>query len=157
MKAVFGAVLLMVLGSAEAVHHKKHHHHHKFGPFHGRISAEHDLIALQGDDKPPPEIPGGHSDMRYLSKWRKPWPQGAVDNAANDEDVLNMRGSGRKAKEEKPVITYPWTLDSDIIDSQQHLEDVQGIVEHEMPKHIYWDRGYEMLNRGSKAIKSWYL
>merc|ERR1719240_2043409 len=98
MKAVFGAVLLMVLGTAEAVHHKKHHHHHKFGPFHGRISAEHDLIALQGDDKPPPEIPGGHSDMRYLSKWRKPWPQGAVDNAANDEDVLNMRGSGRKAR-----------------------------------------------------------
>ena len=74
MKAVFGAVLLMVLGSAEAVHHKKHHHkHQKFAPFHGRVSAEHDLVALQ-DDKPPPEIPGGHVDMRYLSKWRKPWP-----------------------------------------------------------------------------------
>ena len=130
MKAIFGAVLLALFGSAEAVNHRRHHHHHKLKPFHGRMAAEHDLVALRGDDKPPPEVPGGLSDGRFISHWRKPWPEGAVDNSWNDEDVLHLKGKGRKAKDPPPVYHYPWTLDADIVDSQRHLDDVETGLEH---------------------------
>ena len=133
MKGLFGVVLLMALGDSEAIQ-RKHHHHHRdqdFAPFHGRIAAEHDLlIGLQGDDKPPPEVPGGLSDDRYISKWRMDWPHGAVDNSVDDENVLNLKGKKRTAKDPPPVFTYPWTLDADIVDSQKHLDDVEGVLEH---------------------------
>ena len=146
----------MALGSTEAIQ-KKHHHHMEFAPFHGQVAAEHDmLLALQGDDKPPPDQQGGLVDDRYTAHWRKPWPQG-IDNSVNDEDVLNLKGKKRTAKDKPEVFTYPWTLDSDIVDSQKHLDDVQGELEHEMDKVVYQDRGYKVLNRGYKAIKSWYL
>lgn len=75
----------------------------------------------------------------------------------DDENVLHLKGKGRKEKEPKPVITYPWTLDSEIVDSQRHLTDVEGVLEHEMDKKVYVDRGYNVLNRGAKAIKSVWL
>lgn len=74
MKAILGSAIAMLLlaGNVEAIHHKRHY---KFAPFHGKYAAYHDaLIALQDDDKPPPEIPGGLSDDRYTSEWRKEWP-----------------------------------------------------------------------------------
>ena len=110
--------------------------HHNFAPFHGDYVKEHDELIALGED-PPPEVPGGHSDGRYTSKWRFEWPQGVTDNAKNDEDVLNLKGHGRKKKKEKDVYTYPWTLDSDIVDSQKHLSDVEGILEKPLDLKIY--------------------
>ena len=152
MKAIYG---LLLMASSTVAARK---HHYQFSSFHGNYAAEHDaLVALQGDDKPPPEVPGGLSDSRYISHWRKDWPEGVTDASQNDEDVLHLKGKGRKYKEPKDKITYPWTLDSDIIDSQRHLEDVQGKLEHTMDERVYRDRGYAVLNRGYKAIKSTYL
>ena len=74
MKAIFGVALLMLVGTTNA---RKHYH---FESFHGNYAAEHDaLVALQGDEKPPPEVPGGLSDSRYISKWRFDWPEGVTD------------------------------------------------------------------------------
>ena len=143
----------MALGCTEGIQRKIE----KFASFHGNYAAEHDmLVALQGDDKPPPEVPGGLSDGRYISNWRKDWPQG-IDNAKNDEDVLNLKGKPRKQKDKPDVFTYPWTLDADIVDSQKHTEDVEGVLDHTMDKEAYRDRAYRILNRGYKQIKSWYL
>ena len=115
------------------------------------------MLQVMGDDDPPPEVPGGLSDSRYISKWRLDWPHGGVDNSVNDEDVLNLKGKKRTAKEKPPVYTYPWTLDSDIVDSQKHLGDVEDILDKKLETHVYEDRGYRTLNSGDRAIKSWYL
>ena len=58
------------------------------------------------------------------SHWKKPWPQGDTDDGTNDEDVLNMTWDDKK-KKKKDKLTYPWTLDSEIVDSQKHLEDIE--------------------------------
>ena len=71
--------------------------------------------------------------------------------------MLHLKGKGRKAKEPKPVYTYPWTLDADIVDSQRHLNDVEGVLEHQMDKRVFVDRGFNVLNRGARAIKSVWL
>ena len=55
------------------------------------------------------------------SHWQKNWPQGDTDDGTNDEDVMNMSGKDLK-KKKKDAVTYPWKLDSDIVDSQNHLE-----------------------------------
>ena len=55
------------------------------------------------------------------SHWKKNWPQGDTDDGTNDEDVMNMSGKDLK-KKKKDAVTYPWKLDSDIVDSQNHLE-----------------------------------
>ena len=94
--------LALIAGEAEA---RRHHHHVAGVTFLGGIEPE-DLMQEQP------------------SHWRKVWPQGLTDAGDDDENVLNLKGEPRKFKEPPPVITYPWTLDSDIVDSQSHLEDV---------------------------------
>ena len=107
-------------------------------------------------EDPLPEIPGGEVDDRTKSTWRYPWPKG-IDNADNDEDVLNMKGRKRKYKKPPAEIKYEWRLDDDILDSQKHTEDVEGLLDKKYEPKGYRDRAYEILNSGVKAIKSTYL
>ena len=62
------------------------------------------------------------SSLQKGAHWRKPWPYG-IDNGDDDEDVLNMGGIGRTKKVRPPPVkyTYPFTIDSDVIDTQRHL------------------------------------
>ena len=106
---------------------------------------------------PPPEVPGGHADGDYLSRWRKPWPYGPTDSGDNDEDVLHLDSKRRHDKKEKDVIKYEWTLDSDIVDSWKHLGYIEKLKDKQLDYKSYWDRGYEILNSGDRAIKSYYI
>ena len=74
------------------------------------------------DEKPPPDQPGGLSDSRYTSHWRKSWPQG-VDNSDGDADILDRfnKPDPRKIKEKK-VEKYPWEYDKDVIDTGKSIE-----------------------------------
>ena len=62
------------------------------------------------------------TSLQQGAHWRKPWPYG-IDNGDDDEDVLNMGGNGRTKKGRPPPVkyTYPFTIDSDVIDTQRHL------------------------------------
>ena len=157
MKVNIVSAVVLLATSTEAIQH------YKFAEFHGQYEKAHDeLVALEDPFlysppvDPAPEIPGGESDDRYKSLWRNKWPQG-IDNAANDEDVLNMKGLGRKYKKPSPELKYEYKLDSDIIDSQKHTDDVEELLEKKFEKKDFRDRAYNILNYGSKAIKSWYL
>ena len=85
------------------------------------VSVEATKLTQQGVDK---------DDLmqNQASHWRKRWPQGDTDDGDDDDLVLNMKGKGRKYKDPPDVYTYPWRLDDDIVDSQKHLEDTQGLL-----------------------------
>merc|ERR1711998_194984 len=61
------------------------------------------------------------------SHWRKPWPEGATDNADGDAEVMWMF-LNKKKKEPKPKIVYPWNYDEDVIETKKSLETAEGIV-----------------------------
>ena len=58
--------------------------------------------------------------------WRKPWPEG-VDNADGDAEVMWMF-MHRPEKKAKPVITYPWNYDEDVISTGSSLETAEKLV-----------------------------
>ena len=90
--------------------------------------------------------------------WQKQWPEGDTDNGENDECILDIKaclGDGKKKKKDGPL-RYPWTLDSDIVDSQKHLGDVEA-KQGAFSVEGYQDRGLKILNSGNKDIKNWYL
>ena len=90
------------------------------------------------------------------SHWQKNWPQGDTDDGTNDEDVMNLSGDDKK-KKKKDTYTYPWKLDDDIVDSQNHLEYVEGKLNKKFGVEGYQDRGLAIVNSGDKEIKNWYL
>ena len=129
-------VVIATISGADA----RHHHHHRL--------ANSNLVG--GIDK---------DDLmqNQASHWKKSWPQGDTDNGENDEDVMNLKGDPRKAKKKPDVYTYPWKLDSDVVDSQKHLKDTEGLLKKDFGVEGYQDRGLGILNSGDKHIKSWYL
>ena len=101
-------VVIATISGADARHH---HHHH-------RIANANLVGGIDKDDLM----------QNQKSHWKKNWPQGDTDNGDNDEDVMNLAGEPRKAKKSPDVYTYPWKLDNDIVDSQKHLDDTEGVM-----------------------------
>ena len=107
-------VIAMVATGADA-----HRHHHK--KLHQRHAHGHNNALVGGIDE---------DDLMQNQKshWKKTWPQGDTDNGVDDENVMNLKGEARKAKKKPDVYTYPWTLDSDVVDSAKHLADTEKVV-----------------------------
>ena len=62
--------------------------------------------------------------QNHQSHWRKVWPEGAIDNADGDAEVLDMFAK-RPKREKEPAIRYPWTIDDDAqatLDSIKYAE-----------------------------------
>merc|ERR1711990_1414831 len=56
--------------------------------------------------------------------WTKDWPQGAVDAGQLDAEVISMflpSLDRKKRKDHGPKESYPYTLDEDVIDTQESL------------------------------------
>lgn len=64
--------------------------------------------------------------------WKKAWPEGVTDVGEFDDTVLHLAGEKRKFKKPPPVYKYPWTLDSDIVDSQNNLRNVESEQSHQL-------------------------
>ena len=106
--AIYSAIVMsLLLEDSQAVQFKHQFKHMK---------------KARKDEKPPPDQPGGLSDDRYTSHWRKPWPQG-VDDSAGDDEVLSRfnKPDPRKIKEKK-VEKYPWEYDKDVIETGKSIE-----------------------------------
>merc|ERR1712046_341438 len=96
----------------------------------GNIEMKTIIFTLMVANSAAMKLEGIHKDdlmQNNPSHWRKPWPEGDTDNGENDADVLNM-WMNKKPKPGKPVITYPWNYDEDVIDTKASLETAEGIV-----------------------------
>ena len=131
MKYITLAIVALMSSSASAVKHHHHHHHHS-----------NDLVGLssQGIDK---------KTLMKGAHWRKAWPEGVTDTGHEDDLVLNLKGQKRKFKKPPPVYKYPWTLDSDIVDSQANLSKTESTMSHQLTGKTYNDRALKLLNEPS--------
>ena len=135
------AVIAMVATGADA-----HRHHHQ--KLHQRHAHGHSLVGGIDEDD---------IMQNQASHWKKSWPQGDTDNGVDDENVMNLKGDPRKAKKKPDVYTYPWKLDSDVVDSAKHLADTEKVVGKQFGQEGWQDRGLAILNSGDRHIKSWAL
>lgn len=78
------------------------------------------------------------------SHWRKPWPEGATDNADGDAEVIDMF-LHKKKKEPKPKIVYPWNYDEDVIETGDSLKVAEGIVGTKLSKDAVKEGGLNMI------------
>ena len=103
-------------------------------------------------------IPDG--DLMAGAHWRKSWPEGDTDNGSHDDFVVNLRNDDIRGKnwlDAAPHIDYSSTLDSDVVDTQKHLADIEAQFKEKLSEEGYADRGYGILNSGDRAIKGLYL
>ena len=54
--------------------------------------------------------------------WRKQWPQGAIDNADGDSEVMNMFTLPQEKEKKKPAETYPWSLADEAVETAESLK-----------------------------------
>ena len=76
-----------------------------------------------------------HHHLMHGAHWRKKWPEGNTDNGDGDEDVINIGGDRRRSWRKwmnPPTITYPFTIDADILDSQRHLDQYETHFKHKL-------------------------
>ena len=77
--------------------------------------------------------------------WRKAWPEGAVDNGDGDADVLDMFLKPEIKEKKKPKITYPYTLDEDVIDTENSIKTAEGLTNATLTKEGVKNGGLDMI------------
>ena len=80
------------------------------------------------------------------SHWRKAWPEGDTDNGDGDAEVLDWFNNPEKKEKKKTKITYPWTLDEDVIDTQESLATSEEITKHKLSNEGVRNGGMDMID-----------
>ena len=122
MQAIKASLLLV---AANAISLERHHHHndHK-----GQYLVS--LSAMGIDEK----------ELMEGAHWRKKWPEGNTDAGHDDDLVINLRKDdirGRNWLDKPPHIDYSYKLDSDVIDTQKHLEDIEADLQSKFSEEGY--------------------
>ena len=60
--------------------------------------------------------------------WRKVWPEGAIDNADGDAEVIDAFLYPVDKTKKKVKETYPFTLDEDVLDTEASIKTAEGIT-----------------------------
>ena len=80
------------------------------------------------------------------SHWRKVWPEGDVDNADGDAEILDWFNHPEHKKKGKPHITYPWSLDEDVVSTQDSISTAERITSQKLHSEAVRDGGLDMIN-----------
>ena len=84
--------------------------------------------------------------QEQISHWRKRWPEGAIDDSTNDEDVLNLLGEPKK-KKKKEEVTFPWSYDEDVIETEESLKVAEKLTHRKLHLEAVHDGGLDLLER----------
>ena len=77
--------------------------------------------------------------------WRKVWPEGAVDNGDGDADVLDMFLKPDIKTKKKVKITYPYTLDEEVVDTAESIATAEKITNKTLTKEGVKNGGLDMI------------
>ena len=77
--------------------------------------------------------------------WRKVWPEGAIDNGDGDADILDWFNHPDKKEKKKPVITYPYTLDEDVIETQNSISTAEKLTNKTLSSEGVKNGGMDMI------------
>lgn len=82
------------------------------------------------------------------SHWRKSWPEGIIDNADGDSEVLEMflKPEDEKEKKKEKKETYPWTLDEDVIATQKSITTAEDITKAVLTEPATKNGGLDMIS-----------
>ena len=79
------------------------------------------------------------------SHWKKVWPEGAVDNADGDAEVLDMFNHPEPGDPPKPKETYPYTLDDDVKETKKSIKTAEGATGKKLSTEGVAARGLNMI------------
>ena len=91
-------------------------------------------------------IPAGALMQNNPSHWRKVWPEGAVDNADGDAEILDRFNKPEEEKKKDGKESYPWTLSDEVKETQASIakgEKITGEVFEDAASH---QRGLNMIH-----------
>ena len=83
--------------------------------------------------------------QNQASHWRKQWPQGAIDNADGDSEVMDMFAQPEKKTKEHVKETYPWTLADEAITTAESLKTAEGKLGKKLSAESVKDGGMGMI------------
>ena len=86
--------------------------------------------------------------------WRKNWPEG-IDDATGDSEVLNMFALPEPAKPADPPITYPYTLDEDVIDTGVSLKTAEALTKTKLSDASVVNNGMDMISQYDNNRRVW--
>ena len=68
------------------------------------------------------------------SHYRKAWPQGVIDDASGDSELINSFLESLPRKKVKVVAkeTYPFAIDEDVTKTKQSIEQAEGITKKQL-------------------------
>ena len=91
-------------------------------------------------------IPMGSLMQNNPSHWRKVWPEGQVDNADGDAEVLEWFNKPEKKPDGGPKETYPWTHSDEVKETQASLKKALEITKEEWSDKAAEKRGFDMMH-----------
>ena len=91
-------------------------------------------------------IPIGVLMQHNPSHWRKVWPEGAVDNADGDAEVINRFLKDEEDDKKDKKETYPWTISDEVKETQASIQKGLKITGEEMDDAAFKSRGLDMIN-----------
>ena len=91
-------------------------------------------------------IPIGTLMQNNPSHWRKVWPEGAVDNADGDADIINRFLYPVDPVKKKGGETYPYTISEDVLSTQASIKKGEKITGEELTAGGAASRGMNMIS-----------
>ena len=79
------------------------------------------------------------------SHWRKVWPEGVIDNAEGDADVLDMFNHPEPGPPPKAKETYPWSYDDDVVSTKASVGTAESRLGKKLSKEGVAERGLNMI------------
>ena len=90
-------------------------------------------------------IPAGSLMQNNPSHWRKVWPEGAIDNADGDSEILDWFNQPEVKTKKKVKETYPFTLDEDVLDTDASIATAEKITKKKLTKEGVKEKGLDMI------------
>ena len=91
-------------------------------------------------------IPAGSLMQNNPSHWRKIWPEGIVDNADGDAEIINRFNKEEEDTKKKTKETYPWTISDEVKETQASIAKGEKITGEVFEDAASKQRGLNMLH-----------
>ena len=91
-------------------------------------------------------IPAGAIMQNNPSHWRKIWPEGAVDNADGDAEILDRFTYPEVHTVEETKEKYPWSYSDEVLEAQASIKKAEGITKETFSDGAAHARGLDMLH-----------
>ena len=91
-------------------------------------------------------IPVGSLMQNNPSHWKKIWPEGIVDNADGDAEIIGRFNLPEKDKKKDDDEKYPWSISDEVKETQASIAKAHAITGEEWSDAAAHSRGLDMIH-----------